>query len=274
MLSIRRNSRRRIAMAPGMIRKWFCGLLLLPALGAAADELAWHTDLAEAQAQARREGKSVLLVFRGSDWCPPCIEMERQVFKSPEFVAYAQKALVLVNVDFPETGAQDANVKRANLALKAKFNVGDNLPTLALLNESGETLFQEAGYSGGGSADALAMLQRHVKAPGTNGFASIGVEEFAKLAGDKNNVILDVRTPQEYEAGHLAGAVNLDFNAPDFLERIKALDKNKTYLVHCASGGRSARACAKLAQVDFPRLYNLAGGIHAWIKAGEPVVKP
>jgi len=260
-------------MPPGMIRRWSCGILLLSALGAAADELAWHTDLAEAQAQAKREQKSVLLVFRGSDWCPPCIEMERQVFQSPEFIAYAQKTLVLVNVDFPETGAQDANVKRADLALKAKFNVGDNLPTLALLNDSGETLFQEAGYSGRGPADVLAMLQRHVKAAGPAGFKRIGVEEFAKLAADTKNVILDVRTPQEFEAGHLAGAVNLDFNAPDFLERIKALDRNKTYLVHCASGGRSARACEKLSQVDFPRLYNLTGGIHAWIKAGEPVVK-
>jgi phage shock protein E len=260
-------------MASRMIRRWSCGFLLLCVLHAAADDLAWHADLAEAQAQAKREGKSVLLVFRGSDWCPPCIEMERQVFQSPEFIEYARKSLVLVNVDFPETGAQDANVKRANLALKAKFNVGDNLPTLALLNDSGETLFQEAGYSGGGPGDVLAMLRRHIKALGTNGFASIGVEEFAKLASDTNNVILDVRTPQEFEAGHLTNAVNIDFNAPDFLERIKALDKSKTYLVHCASGGRSARACGKLAQVDFPRLYNLAGGIHAWIKAGEPVVK-
>lgn len=71
----------------------------------------------------------------------------------------------------------------------------------------------------------------------------------------------------------MRGALNIDVNALDFSERLKALDKNKTYLVHCAAGVRSTKACEKLAQLDFPKLYNLAGGIKAWIKAGEPIEK-
>ncbi len=256
---------------------WLCAILGLAGDIVHAADLPWLTDLSKAQAQAKAEKKSVLLVFHGSDWCPPCIELQRQVFQSAEFITFARQALVLVDVDFPETSKQSADLKRANLALKTKFNVGDNFPSLLLLNESGETVFQEAGYFGGGPAEVLPKLQRHAKpateTSGLAGFRNVGVEEFAKLAADKQNVILDVRTRQEFETGHLAGALNMDVNSPHFAEGIKALDRNKTYLVHCASGGRSARACEKLAGLDFPKLYNLSGGIRAWIKAGQPVEK-
>ena len=93
------------------------------------------------------------------------------------------------------------------------------------------------------------------------------------MAVDKRNVILDVRTPGEFAAGHLAGAVNLDYNAPDFGAKVAVLDKTKTYLVHCASGVRSVRACEQLGRLDFPKLYNLTGGFRAWTKAGQPVEK-
>ena len=102
---------------------------------------------------------------------------------------------------------------------------------------------------------------------------TIGVDEFEKLTADSSNVILDVRTPEEFAAGHLPGAINIDFNAEDFEQKVSALDKNKTYLVHCASGGRSARACKKLDRLNFPSLYNLKGGIAAWEKAGKKVEK-
>jgi phage shock protein E len=242
-----------------------------------AAHLTWFTNLAKAQAQANAEKKSVLLFFHGSDWCPLCREMQSQVFSSPEFMAYARQVLVLVDVDFPEKVKQDEALKQANLALKTRFNVGDSYPTLVLLNESGETVFQEAGYAGGGSAEVLPKLQRHAKAPAATaesaGFKNLSVAEFAKLAADKQIVILDVRTAKEFEAGHIAGAVNLDVMAPDFEGKSRALDKGKTYLVHCASGGRSARACGKLSLLDFHKLYNLPGGFKAWVKAGQPVEK-
>jgi rhodanese-related sulfurtransferase len=228
-------------------------------------------------AQANSEKKSVLLFFHGSDWCPTCKELERDVIKSAEFAAYARQALVLVDVDFPTKGAQSEELKKTNAALRQRFNVGDNLPTLVLLNESGETVFQEAGYAGGGPAAVLPNLQRHAKAPGTvsasAAFKDVDVAGFAKLAADKQNVILDVRTAEEFKASHIAGAVNLDVLAADFEKRAAALDKSKTYLVHCASGVRSVRACNKLNELSFPRLYNLTGGFKAWAKAGQPVEK-
>lgn len=242
--------------------------------------LTWLTDLPKAQAQAKAEGKSVLLFFHGSDWCPTCLEMQRQVFDSPEFTQYARRALVLVDVDFPEKKSQSDEVKRANLALKARFNFSDELgggyPTLVLLNEAGGTVFQETGYSGGGPAEVLPKLERHTDtaALATDAaFKNLSVEEFARMAADKQNVILDVRTATEFKAGHLAGAVNLDLNAPDFEAKAALLDKSKTYLVHCASGGRSVKACENLSRLDFPKLYNLPGGFRAWAQAGKPVEK-
>ena len=240
--------------------------------------LTWLTDLPSAQARAKAEKKSVLLFFHGSDWCPACVEMQRQVFDSPAFAQYARQALVLVDVDFPDKHKQDEELKRANAALKARFNLSpvpdEGFPTIVLLNDDGQTVFQETGYAGGGPAEVLPKLQRHTEtgAP-TAAYKNLSVDEFARMAADKQNVILDVRTPGEYSAGHIPGAVNLDYNAPDFQAKAAALDKSKTYLVHCAVGGRSVRACEKMSRLDFPNLYNLPGGFKAWAKAGQPVEK-
>jgi len=100
-------------------------------------------------------------------------------------------------------------------------------------------------------------------------FKNVDVARFEKLRADKKNVVLDVRTREEYAAGHIAGAVNIDVNAPDFEEKVARLDKHKTYLVHCGAGVRSAKACEQMGKLDFPKLYNLEGGFKAWEKAGN-----
>ena len=102
---------------------------------------------------------------------------------------------------------------------------------------------------------------------------NVGVEEFDKLRADSKNVVLDVRTPGEFAKGHIPGAINVDFNAPDFQKKVAELDKNKTYLVHCAVGVRSARACTIMDKIEFPHLFNLEPGFRAWEKAGKPVEK-
>jgi rhodanese-related sulfurtransferase len=102
---------------------------------------------------------------------------------------------------------------------------------------------------------------------------NVGVEEFDKLRADKSNVVLDVRTAPEFERGHIPGAVNLDFNSSDFAKKVGELDKDKTYLVHCAAGVRSAKACGLMDKADFKHLINLEPGFRAWEKAGKPVEK-
>jgi rhodanese-related sulfurtransferase len=86
-------------------------------------------------------------------------------------------------------------------------------------------------------------------------------------------VILDVRTPGEFARGHLKGAINLDFHGKDFQAQLGHLDKRRSYLVHCAVGGRSARACKLMSELGFKSVYDLKGGIKAWEKAGNPVTK-
>ena len=105
-------------------------------------------------------------------------------------------------------------------------------------------------------------------------YKNVGVDEFEKLTKQPGVVILDVRTPTEFRKGHLKDAVLIDFQQPkEFEEKVKALDKSKTYLIHCQVGGRSAKACAKFDTLGFATVYNLEGGFKAWEKAGKPVEK-
>ena len=131
---------------------------------------------------------------------------------------------------------------------------------------------------------ALAVAQTALGGPGTNEPSSkpavkaglvrkVNVDEFEKLWQDKKNIVLDVRTKKEFENGHIPGAVNLDVNAADFDQKIGELQKDKVYLVHCAAGVRSARACDKMSRLGFPHLVDLAPGFKGWEKAGKQVEK-
>ena len=120
-----------------------------------------------------------------------------------------------------------------------------------------------------GAADAKDEKKPSAEKKEAKGFKNVDVAEFEKLRADKKNVVLDVRTQKEFEAGHIPGAVNIDVNAPDFPEKVVRLEKNKTYLVHCAAGVRSAKACDKMSHLAFPKLYNLEGGFNAWETAGN-----
>src|SRR3954469_10978566 len=95
------------------IRRPFIVLVVLFALlkTAAAD---WETDYAKALQMAKAQNKRVLLDFTGSDWCPPCIALRKRVFTSAEFRAYAQKNLILVELDFPRQKQQSAQLKSQN----------------------------------------------------------------------------------------------------------------------------------------------------------------
>ncbi len=98
----------------------------------------------------------------------------------------------------------------------------------------------------------------------------ISLAEFEKRKAEPNTVVLDVRSEEEFAKGHIGGAVNVPINAKDFDERVKQLDKDKTYLVHCQAGVRSDRACKKMDGV-VPKMFNFAGGMNEWKKAGKPV---
>lgn len=87
----------------------------------------------------------------------------------------------------------------------------------------------------------------------------------AQLKEDKNAVILDVRTPQEYREGHIPNALNIDiYMGKGFLDEIKKLETTKNYYVYCKSGGRSAQACSLMKQFGYTNAYNLLGGYSRW----------
>ncbi len=93
------------------------------------------------------------------------------------------------------------------------------------------------------------------------------------LAGDQKPVVLDVRTPAEHTAGHIAGAKQIDFSAADFATKVAELDKDQTYLVHCQSGRRSTGSLKVFKKLGFKHIVHLDGGFSGWEDAGQPVVK-
>lgn len=101
----------------------------------------------------------------------------------------------------------------------------------------------------------------------------IQTEEFDRLRTKPNHLILDVRTPEEFKAGHVKDAVNLNIQDPAFAQKVSALDRSKTYLIHCARGGRSAKATDQLVKAGLTNVLDFTGGFEAWKKAGKPVTK-
>src|SRR5689334_7450335 len=103
---------------------------------------------------------------------------------------------------------------------------------------------------------------------------NITIDEAAKLvASNTNIVVLDVRTPREFQAGHIKGATNINFNDKEFAKRVAALDKNKTYIIHCAAGGRSGKECEQIKTMDFKNMLHMNQGFNAWKEAGKPIEK-
>ena len=82
----------------------------------------------------------------------------------------------------------------------------------------------------------------------------------------KDIVVLDIRTAEEFEAGHIEDAVNIDFYSDEFREDLSKLDKSKTYLVYCRSGGRSQRSLSTFNELSFENIVHLNGGYKSWVK--------
>jgi phage shock protein E len=122
------------------------------------------------------------------------------------------------------------------------------------------------------SAVAASASKTDADSTGTK-ISHADAEEAAKLVAEKKVAVLDVRTPREFAAGHIAGAELVDYSAPDFEKRLNALDKSKTWLVHCAAGGRSTKSLKSLQKLKFQSIVHLDGGLNAWLKAGKPVEK-
>lgn len=89
-----------------------------------------------------------------------------------------------------------------------------------------------------------------------------------------NFLIIDLRTPAEYESGYIPGALNIDYYSPILFEELNSLDKSKTYLIYCKSGYRSALTLNIMKDIDFRKIYHMPGGITEWKAGGLPVITP
>lgn len=100
----------------------------------------------------------------------------------------------------------------------------------------------------------------------------LSVSEFSNKVTEAGVITLDVRTPGEFNDGHIEGALLIDFQSGNFENEIASLDKSKTYAVYCRSGNRSGKAVKVMSDAGFPNLYNLNGGVIDWVSAGLPLV--
>src|SRR5262245_15970046 len=125
---------------------------------ARAAESSWETNLPKAQDKAKAENKMVLLDFTGSDWCGWCIKFDKEVFATKEFKEYAEKNLVLVQLDFPSKKPQADELKKANAALQSKYSV-NGFPTLVVLDKDGKEIGRQVGYLKGGPDAFIAKIK-------------------------------------------------------------------------------------------------------------------
>ena len=103
---------------------------------------------------------------------------------------------------------------------------------------------------------------------------NVSAEDADKLLKERKDVVvIDLRTEAEFKTGHIAGAKNIDFQGNDFAQQIGALDKTKTYLVHCGSGRRSTKSLDVFNAQKFSSILHLNEGFKAWEAAGKPVEK-
>ncbi len=102
---------------------------------------------------------------------------------------------------------------------------------------------------------------------------TIGADALVSTVQETDAVIVDVRTPGEYAAGHVEGALNVDVESPDFDERIAGLDPTQAYVVYCRSGNRSRTAADKMAEAGFEAVYNVDAGLATLSQAGVPLVR-
>jgi rhodanese-related sulfurtransferase len=120
----------------------------------------------------------------------------------------------------------------------------------------------------------FAFVVSFANCQGQGGVQKLSVADYEKKLNETSNeIIVDVRTPEEYQSGHLVNATLINYYDSDFKEQISKLDKSKPVYVYCKAGVRSAKAANILRESGFKEVYDLQGGFDAWSGAGKPVTR-
>ncbi|MBL4587675.1 MAG: thioredoxin family protein [Flavobacteriales bacterium] len=152
------------------MKKSIVAFLVVLSVGVKAQEanLIWHTDLGPAVDKAIAEEKPLFLFFTGSDWCGWCKRLQREVFVKPEFVEWANKNVVLMELDFPRRTAQPEELKTQNMNIMRMFGVR-GYPTVWFVNPSKEESkinfgkIGSTGYVAGGPDAWIAAANKIIQ---------------------------------------------------------------------------------------------------------------
>ena len=129
-------------------------------------------------------------------------------------------------------------------------------------------LFCQTGCSGNRSEKALES--------GNQRYEDISAQEaevlIQKNKEDPHFISLDIRTPTEFESGHIEGAINIDYYAASFSSDLDTLNKENAYLVYCRTGNRTGRTMPLMKRLRFKEVYHMSGGIVQWKQHGYPIV--
>lgn len=124
----------------------------------------WQTDFSAAKSAAKKDNKAILLDFTGSDWCGWCIKMKKDSLDQKAFQEFADKKLVLVEVDFPNNKKQTDAVKKQNEDLQKRYGV-EGYPTFVLVDGDGKELGRHVGYLKGGPTAFVQKIEGWTKTP-------------------------------------------------------------------------------------------------------------
>ena len=122
------------------MKKLILGLLLFTSIFIQAQN--WQSNFEQAKEIATKEGKNIVLVFSGSDWCAPCMKLEKNIWNSEEFKAEAQQNWIIYKADFPKKKANQLSeeLTQQNKQLAEKYNKNGSFPLVVLLDSSGKVL--------------------------------------------------------------------------------------------------------------------------------------
>ena len=142
---------RKAALAVGA-----AAILSLPLKSQAAD--GWLVDFEKAKAQDAKEGKSILMEFTGSDWCPPCIQLEKNVLSQEAFKTGAPKNFILLKLDSPRDKSKQTPEEIEQYKVLSKQYAVQGVPTIFLTDAKGKPYWQTVGYSGDPADKYVANL--------------------------------------------------------------------------------------------------------------------
>lgn len=126
----------------------------------------WLTDFDKAKAEAKETNKLILLNFSGSDWCAPCIKLDKDIFQQAGFVEYADKKLVLLRADFPRQKKHqlEEEQRKRNEKLADQYNPSGKFPLTLLLDADGKVIYTWDGFSGASLTEFLGQIDAHAAA--------------------------------------------------------------------------------------------------------------